>query len=109
MLPSLGFGPREGNEGEVGFPWCKITLGLTESNELFSCMCVGRVCFVQCWKESPCCRRGLVALVEERASCCGGGDLSAIATPPAAPASPGNLPLPRAPTREQKTESLSAG
>lgn len=32
------------------------------------------------------------------------GDLSAIAAPPAAPASPGNLPLPHAPTQEQKNQ-----
>jgi len=103
MPPFLAFSPGEGTEGEEGFPWCKVTLVLTENREPSSCLCVGRACFVQCWKRAPAagvgwrlCRGEGFVLRE--------GDPSAIATPPAAPASPGSLPLPHAPTRELKTK-----
>lgn len=56
-----------------------------------------------------CCWRGLVALARRGLCAEEGGDLSALATPPAAPASPGNLSLPHAPTHEQKTEFTTTG
>lgn len=51
--PSLGFDPGEGSKGEVGFPWCKVTLVFIENPKPFSCLRVGRACFVQCWKRAP--------------------------------------------------------
>lgn len=75
MPPFLGFNPGEGSEGEAGFPWCKMTLVLTESSELFSCRCVGSLlCAVL--EESPCCQRGQVALLRRGLRAEEGGPVS---------------------------------
>lgn len=97
--------PRQGSQGEglallqndpcsSGKPW------------LFCWLCVGRACFVQRWKSTPAADVGWWLWRGEGFVLGKEGTCNLL---PAAPASPGNLSSPHAPTHEQKIEFISTG